>query len=259
MSRYPVVVYQEPRYRSRRSATKLLRPHRMNTSALLGGVLIAISLFGLFCYWQYKQHEDIPHPVYRDLAASKPAPVSNKPVPTPKPPVANFNASKNLERINQLDLNQYVSQDQHDIWSYSACSPAVMTEYINAYGKNYKIHDILTAEANLHEITPELGMLRPQGFDTTFAHFGFQTHWLNNPTVNDIVDLGNTGHPVIINFPPDRWDGGHFLIVRGGTTLGGEVTSVFLADSSRLNMQVMTRTTFLKYWAGYALIAYPSK
>lgn len=254
MSRYPVVVYQEPRYRQqpRKGTTRFLRPRRRNTSGLLGGVLIAISLFGLFCYWQYKQHEDLPHPVYRDLAASKSAPVRNRPVPTQPPASANFNASKNLVRLNQLDPNQYVNQEQHDIWAYSACSSAVMTEYLNAYGGNYKIHQILTTEANLKEITPELGMLRPEGFDTTFAHYGFQTHWLNNPNVNDMVKLGNNGQPVIINFPPDRWDGGHFLIVRGGNE-----QSVFLVDSSRLNMQVMSRSTFLKYWTGYALIASP--
>jgi len=71
-----------------------------------------------------------------------------------------------------------------------------------------------------------------------------------------LVSIGNQGHPIIIDFPPDRWDGGHILVVRGGSVIGG-VPYVHLADSSRLNMQWMMQTTFLKYWAGWAVVVTP--
>ena len=55
------------------------------------------------------------------------------------------------------------------------------------------------------------------------------------------------GTPALVNFPPDTWPGGHFLIVSGG-----DETSVHLVDSSTLNMAVMSRSTFAKYWRGKA-------
>jgi ABC-type bacteriocin/lantibiotic exporter with double-glycine peptidase domain len=57
---------------------------------------------------------------------------------------------------------------------------------------------------------------------------------------------------VLIGFPPERWSGGHLLVLRGG-----DRSSVYLADSSRLNMQKMAHKDFLKYWAGFAVIVMP--
>ncbi|HYU73715.1 MAG TPA: hypothetical protein VEL31_13630, partial [Ktedonobacteraceae bacterium] len=45
----------------------------------------------------------------------------------------------------------------------------------------------------------------------------------------------------------------HILVVRGGDS-----TYVYLADSSRLNMQAMLHATFTKYWAGFAVVVYPN-
>ncbi len=101
-------------------------------------------------------------------------------------------------------------------------------------------------------ITPDLGLLEPTGIDRTVAQFGFQTDWLSNSSLDTVIKVANQGHPVIVGFPPALWSGGHLLVVRGGNS-----QDVYLADSSRLNMQVMARATFMQYWAGFAVVVSP--
>ena len=161
-------------------------------------------------------------------------------------------ASKSLVRISQVDLAQYNSLQDYNTWWPSACSAASMTEVINAYGHHYRIADILKAETDVKEITPDAGLLEPHGLDKTLARFNFTTHWLNTPSLDDLIAVANSGTPVIINFPRSRWAGGHLLVA-----LGGDKNYVYLADSSRLNMRAMDHKTFLKYWIGFAVIATP--
>lgn len=168
--------------------------------------------------------------------------------------VGTTGASKALSRVYQLDPGQYGSSQDYDTWAPSACSAASMTEVINSYGHNYRIADILKVEAGLGQISPELGLLRPTGIDATVAKFGFTAVHLNNPSSDDIIKVANTGKPVIVSFPPDRWTGGHILVLRGGHD-----NSVYLADSSQFNMTIVSRATFLKYWGGFAVVVIPSK
>lgn len=162
-------------------------------------------------------------------------------------------ASKVLVRVSQVDPSQYNSPQEYDIWWPSACSAAAMAEVMNAYGYHYRVTDILQVETSMKEITPDVGLLEPHGLDKTLARFGFTTRWLSNPSVDDLITTANSGTPVIINFPPYRWAGGHLLVA-----LGGNKDYVYLADSSRLNMRAMDRKTFLKYWVGFAMVATPA-
>ncbi|GAC1430913.1 MAG: hypothetical protein NVS4B1_04680 [Ktedonobacteraceae bacterium] len=162
-------------------------------------------------------------------------------------------ASKALVRVSQVDPAQYNSVQEYNTWWPSACSAAAMTAIINSYGHNYRVSDILSVETSLNEITADAGLLEPHGLDKTLARFNFTTRWLNNPSVDDLVNTANSGTPVIINFPPYRWAGGHLLVA-----LGGNKDYVYLADSSRLNMRAMDRKTFLKYWVGFAVVATPA-
>lgn len=168
------------------------------------------------------------------------------------PPNTQVNASKAITRIPQLDPGQYRSQQDYDKWAYSACSAAAMTEVLDAYGLHYRIADILSVEASIGEITPELGLLEPIGIDRTVARFGFQATWHSGESLDALIGLANQGTPLIIGFPPERWSGGHLLVLRGGDS-----QQVFLVDSSKLNMQAMGRATFLKYWAGFAVAVTP--
>ena len=164
-----------------------------------------------------------------------------------------MNASQAVVRLDQTDPKQYYTLQDYQTWWPSACSAASMTVVINSYGHHYRIADILKVEAGLGEITPDSGLLRPSGIDTTVTKFGFQTRWLSNPSLNDLINTANSGTPVIINFPPSRWAGGHFLVA-----IGGNKDFVYLADSSRLNMRAMDHQTFLKYWAGLAVVVTPA-
>jgi hypothetical protein len=237
----------------------LFSPHVHQTPWLgLALVLGVLCLSGVLLFRVWLPGSPVLIDAYPDAAASTPPPTSA----TTKPATftETIGVTKALQRINQLDPQQYNSSQEFNTWSYSTCSAASMTGIVNAYnkyantGKQYRITDILKVEAGLNEISPELGLLRSTGLDHTLAQFNLQVQWLNNPSVDDLVKVANGGRPIIIDFPPDRWDGGHILVFRGGNN-----TSVYLTDSSRLNMQVMARPTFLKYWAGFAAVVTSKK
>lgn len=162
------------------------------------------------------------------------------------------NASQRLVRISQLDPAQYSSPTEYSTWAYSACSTAAMTEVFNAYGMHLRITNVLAVEARIGEITPDQGMLRPQGIGNTSAQFGFKTQLRTDWTLDQIIAIANGGHPVIVDYPPDRYAGGHLLVLRGG-----DANYVYLADSSAWNRGVLTRAQFLAWWAGYGAVVTP--
>ncbi|MBE3566481.1 MAG: hypothetical protein IMW90_12225 [Thermogemmatispora sp.] len=172
---------------------------------------------------------------------------SNAPAST-----AHYDATSHLARINQLDPAQYDSQAQYQMWAYSACSAAAMTVVINSYGYHYRIADILKVESAIHEITPDQGLLEEAGIARTAARFHFNTLWGHNLSLDQMLAIANSGRPVIVSFPPDRFPGGHLLVVRGGNT-----STVYLVDSSRLNYTSMARSRFLQLWGGFYAVLTP--
>ncbi len=167
--------------------------------------------------------------------------------------VTSLSASQQLTRISQLDPAQYSSNAEWNTWAYSACSTAAMTEVFDAYGHNFRITDILQMEAQISAITPQMGLLDPSGIQQTAAQFGFKTNWGNSWTLDQVINTANSGKPVIVGFPPDRYAGGHLLVV-----IGGDSTYVYLADSSSWNHRVLTHDQFLQWWAGYAAVVTPA-
>ena len=162
-------------------------------------------------------------------------------------------ASRALIRLSQLDPAQYNSNAEYNTWAYSACSAAALTEVINSYGRHYRVTDILKVESQIGEITPQLGLLEDIGIQRTAARFNFSTAWGHNLSLNDIIDIANHGRPVIVGFPPDRYAGGHLLVV-----IGGKGNVVYLADSSRYNRQSLTRDQFMQWWEGFSAILSPN-
>ncbi|GCE11778.1 C39 family peptidase [Tengunoibacter tsumagoiensis] len=223
-----------------------------------GGILVV--LVALFCIGLISMRAFLPNSGLLVSAAWNPPPDVPTVVPTAVPTLTvgqelaahTSGASKALIRLPQMDPAQYNSNDEFDTWGMSACSAASMTEVINAYGHDYRVTDILKVESQIGEITPELGLLRPTGIDHTVAQFGFKTLTPPQHDLNGIIDIANQGHPVIVSFPPQLWSGGHLLVVRGGND-----SSVYLADSSKLNMTVMARDKFLSYWGGFAVVPVP--
>jgi len=162
-------------------------------------------------------------------------------------------ASQQLTRISQLDPNQYASNAEYNTWAYSACSTAAMTEVFNSYGYHYSITEVLSIESKIGAITPDLGLVDPSGIASTATKFGFKTQWGNNGSIDQIISIGNSGKPVIVGFPPDRYDGGHLLVV-----IGGNADSVFLADTSLWNRRVLSRAQFLQWWGGFYAVVTPN-
>jgi len=128
-----------------------------------------------------------------------------------------------------------------------------MTEVIDSYGHDYRITDILKVEAQIGEITPQQGLLEDIGIQRTAARFGFKTTWGHDLSLDQVINIASHGRPVIVSFPPDRYAGGHLLVV-----IGGDSIQVLVADSSILNHHAISRTQFLKWWEGFYAIVTPN-
>jgi hypothetical protein len=211
--------------------------------------IIIIGLVSIFILGFYSLNSLLPHPALSNLVTfyvNAPA----APPPSQTPP--RYNASQSLVRLSQLDPGQYASAQEYTTWAYSACSAAAMTEVLNAYGHHYRVTDILKVEAQIGEITPQLGLLEEVGIQRTAAQFGFNTTWGHSLSLDQIIDIANHGRPVIVSFPPDRYAGGHLLVVTGGNS-----STVYLADSSLWNRHSLSRAQFLQWWEGFSAIVTP--
>lgn len=159
-----------------------------------------------------------------------------------------------IMRIDQLDPAQYNSAQDYSLWAYSACSTAAMAEVANFYGHHYRIADILKVQASLGEITPKLGLVEDAGIARSMAKFGFTTMWGYRWTLDQVIQLANRGTPVIVGWPPSRYDGGHLVVVTSGTS-----STISIADSSRFNRRILTRAQFMQWWAGFVAIVTPAQ
>lgn len=206
--------------------------------------LACIFIFGLFTLNFVLPHRALSSFVLfnQDVSAAPP----QKPAPT-------HQVAQHLVRIGQLDPAQYASSQEYNLWAYSACSTAAMTAVMDAYGRHYRITDVLQVEARIGEITPQLGLLDEAGIARTVAYFGFKTTWGHNLTLDQVIAVANQGKPVIVGFPPDRYTGGHLLVV-----IGGNSSEVFVADSSLWNRHTISRAQFLAWWEGFSAIVTPN-
>jgi hypothetical protein len=195
------------------------------------------------------------HQVLRDVKALTlaAAPFSALDLDTAQQRQGNGNASQALVRISQLDPAQYNSQADFDTWAYSTCSTAAMTEVFNAYGRHYRIADVLKVQSAIGEITPQQGLLENIGVARTAAQFGFQTNWGNSWNIDQVINSANAGYPVIVGWPPSLYPEGHIVVVTGG-----DASVVHLADSSLWNRQVISRDQFLQWWGGFAAVVTPA-
>ena len=209
--------------------------------------VIVIGLVSIFILGIYGLNFVLPHQALINLLTFN----LNIPVKTPAQ-APQVQASQNLVRLSQLDPAQYNSTQEFHLWAYSACSTASMTEVFDAYGRDYRITDVLKVEAQIGEITPQLGLIEEVGIQRTAVRFGFNTTWGHNLSLDQIISIANNGKPVIVSFPPDRYDGGHLLVVTGGNK-----DTVNLADSSLWNRKALSRAQFLNWWEGFYAIVTP--
>lgn len=209
--------------------------------------VIVIGLVSIFILGIYALNFVLPHQALINLLLFN----LNTPLKTTAQPV-NIQASQNLVRLSQLDPAQYNSTQEFQLWAYSACSTASMTEVFDSYGRHYRITDVLKVESQIGEITPQLGLLEEIGIQRTAARFGFKTTWGHNLSLDQVIAVANSGKPVIVSFPPDRYAGGHLLVVTGGDS-----NTVKLADSSLWNRKTLPRAQFLNWWEGFYAIVTP--
>jgi hypothetical protein len=159
-----------------------------------------------------------------------------------------------LVRVNQLDPEQYANAAEYTTWAYSACSTASMTEVLNAWWgfPKYRIADVLIQEVAAKAISSDQGLLDDSGIERTMRRFGFLVTWGHKWTLDQLISIARKT-PVIVGLPPNKYPGGHLLVLRGG-----DANNVLLTDSSRLNMQTKSRAWFMQVWGGSAWIAQPS-
>jgi len=230
------------------SISRVFRRRLGEPTPWLGITLILVSVFllGMFLLRTLMPNATLIGALSWPLASPNSSSQSHSPQEGP------YTASQSLVRLSQLDPGQYNSTQEYNRWAYSACSAAAMTEVINAYGHHYRVTDILKVEAQIGEITPELGLVEEVGIARTVARFGFKTAWGHNLSLDNVIDIANHGRPVIVGWPPDRYAGGHLLVVTGGNS-----NYVYLADSSSYNYHSLSRTKFLSWWEGFSAIVTP--
>ncbi len=244
-----------------------LKNSRYRTASLIGAGLVALMLIALFAQ-SGLSHQTLSS-IKTNSASNAPqlassamnntnnANSSGQQAPAQQQSPAQqqapaINASRALVRISQLDADEYASQYDYNIWAYSTCSSAALTEVFNAYGHHYRIADVLQIENRLGEITPDQGLLDNVGIARTAAKFGFKTKWGNDWTLSRVLNNANAGHPVIVGWPPDRYTDGHIVVVTGGDS-----THVYLADSSIFNRHTITHSQFMQWWGGFAAVVTP--
>jgi len=230
------------------SISRVFRRRLGEPTPWLGLTLILVSVFllGMFILKTLMPNATLIGALSWPLASSNSSSQSNS------SQQAQYTASKSLVHLSQLDPGQYNSTQEYNRWAYSACSAASMTVVINAYGHHYRVTDILKVEAQIGEITPELGLVEEVGIARTVARFGFKTAWGHNLSLDKVIDVANHGRPVIVGWPPARYAGGHLLVVTGGNS-----NYVYLADSSSYNYHSLSRHKFLSWWEGFSAIVTP--
>jgi hypothetical protein len=157
-----------------------------------------------------------------------------------------------VTRIDQNDSAQYVSVADYKRWSPSACSAAAITAVFNYYGNTHTLAQVLKTEIDNGDIASNAGLLTHEGIAHTATSYNFNATLNESDNLDNVIATANAGHPVIVNWPPDRFSGGHFVVVRGGNA-----DTVYLADSSSYNYPSLPRATFLGYWAGFSAVLTP--
>lgn len=165
---------------------------------------------------------------------------------TALPPIP-FSAAANVVRVNSAARDQYYTDYQWQVWSYTSCSGIAMEMVINAYGHHYIAGDFLQKEANLGVWDVSLGLTGGEpAIAEAAAYFGFKA--LPNPprTLQALTYTVNKGFPVIVGNP------GHIMVVRGA-----DANYIYVADSSPANRTAMTYAQFLAWWNGFSVVLVP--
>ena len=157
-------------------------------------------------------------------------------------------ASTRILRVDSAARNQYYTDYQYQVWSFSSCSGIALEEVMNAYGRHYIAADVLQVEANLGIWDTYDGLTGGEpGMARAAASFGFVAHPHPPRTLRDLLAVTNQGFPVIVGSP------GHILVVKGG-----DERYVYLVDSAPANRTLLTYAQFLAFWDGFSVLITPA-
>ncbi|MGH2481635.1 MAG: cysteine peptidase family C39 domain-containing protein, partial [Ktedonobacteraceae bacterium] len=156
-------------------------------------------------------------------------------------------ASSRIVRVNSADHNQYSTQPQYQVWSWSSCSGISLEEVMNSYGRHYIASDVLQVELNMGIWNTYDGLTAGEpGMARAAAYFGFKAASNPTRTLQDLIDVANSGTPVIVGIP------GHIMVVKGGDT-----TNVYIVDSSMTNRTILTHAQFMNIWNKFSVLITP--
>ena len=104
--------------------------------------VVVVGVSSVFILALFLFHMVMPHSAIFNLTLFSNDSTHAQSTPSANPPQF-YGASQALVRLSQLDPAQYNSMGDYNLWAYSACSTAAMTEVINSYGHHYRIADVL--------------------------------------------------------------------------------------------------------------------
>lgn len=159
-----------------------------------------------------------------------------------------YSASALITRVDSAERDQYYTDYQYQVWSYSSCSGISLEEVMNSYGHHYIAADVLQVEQNMGIWNTYDGLTGGEaGMARAAAYFGFQTNPHPPRTLQDLIQTANKGFPVIIGSP------GHIMVIKGG-----DANYVYVVDSSPANRTVMTHDQFMNFWDGFSVLVTPT-
>lgn len=156
-------------------------------------------------------------------------------------------ASSRIVRVNSADRNQYATEYEYQVWSWSSCSGISLEEVFNSYGRHYIASDVLQVELNMGIWNTYQGLTAGEpGMARAAAYFGFKADPNPPRTLSDLINVANSGTPVIIGMP------GHIMVVKGG-----DANDVYLVDSSMANRTILTHQQFMDIWDKFSVLLTP--
>lgn len=152
----------------------------------------------------------------------------------------------------------YDSNTQFNDWWDAACSAAVSSEVLTAWGVPHatigKLIDVMQPDISLNG-----GLLTMHGFVRAAGAFGYRADISSHLTYKQMLYLTNTlGLPVIVNVRISYgyyhfFSGGHFLVMTGGDSQG-----LRIVDSSEYYIKYLPLATFNSMFTGITAVIVPN-
>jgi hypothetical protein len=167
-------------------------------------------------------------------------------------------ASKVLPETQIVQSGLYDSYQQFLDWKGAACSAAVTSEILTAWGlKGATIGKVIDLMGNA--ISLNGGLISEDGFQRAATHYGYRADISHSLSYKQIMHITNyLGLPVIVNVRISYgyyhyFDTGHFLVVTGGDDQG-----VMIVDSSTYYIHYLPLSVFFSMFTGRTTLIVPS-